>query len=57
MSDFAPVLVSLVVILLLVFLLSRRFNISSRYERKPKVHTQWSALDNGIDPTKDGGDK
>jgi hypothetical protein len=57
MSDFAPVLVSLVVILLLVFLLSRRFNISSRYERKPKVHTPWSALDNGIDPTNDGGDK
>ncbi|CAB4779037.1 unannotated protein [freshwater metagenome] len=57
MSDFAPVLVSLVVILLLVFLLSRRFNISSRYERKPKVHTPWSALDSGIDPTKDGGDK
>jgi hypothetical protein len=57
MSDFAPVLFSLIVILLLVFLISRRFNISSRYERKPKVHTPWSALDNGIDPSKDGGEK
>jgi hypothetical protein len=57
MSDFAPVLFSLVVILLLVFLISRRFNISARYERKPKVHTHWSALDNGIDPSKDGGEK
>jgi hypothetical protein len=57
MSDFAPVLFSLVVILLLVFLISRRFNISSRYERKPKAHTPWSALDNGIDPSNDGGEK
>ena len=57
MSDLAPVLFSLVVILLLVFLISRRFNISSRYERKPKVHTPWSALDNGIDPSKDVGEK
>ena len=57
MSDFAPVLFSLVVILTLVFLISRRFNISSRYERKPKIYTPWSALDNGIDPSKDGGEK
>jgi hypothetical protein len=57
MSDFAPVLFSLVVILGIVFLISRRFNISSRYERKPKVHNPWSALDNGIDPSRDGGDK
>jgi hypothetical protein len=57
MTDFASVLFSLIVILLLVFLISRRFNISSRYERKPKVHTHWSALDNGIDPSKDCGEK
>ena len=57
MSDFAPVLFSLLVILILVFLISRRFNISSRYERKPKVQSPWSALDNGIDPSKDGGEK
>jgi len=57
MSDFAPVLFSITVILALVFLISRRFKISSRYERKPKVHTPWSALDNGIDPSKDGGEK
>jgi hypothetical protein len=57
MSDFAPTLFSLAVILVLVFLISRRFNISSRYERKPKVHNPWSALDNGIDPSRDGGEK
>lgn len=57
MTDFAPILFSLVVILALVFLISRRFNISSRYERKQKIHTPWSALDNGIDPTNEGGEK
>jgi hypothetical protein len=57
MSDFAPILFSLVVILALVYLISRRFNISSRYERKQKIHTPWSALDNGIDPSNDGGEK
>jgi hypothetical protein len=57
MSDFAPVLFSLIVIVGIVFLVSRRFNISSRYERKPKVHTPWSALDSGIDPTQEGGEK
>jgi hypothetical protein len=57
MSDFAPIFISIVVILLLVLLISRRFNISSRYERKPKIHTPWSALDNGIDPSQEGGEK
>ena len=57
MSDLLPVLFSLVVVLTIVFLISRRFNISSRYERKPKVHTPWSALDNGLDPSKDGDEK
>jgi hypothetical protein len=56
MSDFAPILFSLVVILSLVYLISRRFNISSRYERKQKIHTPWSALDNGIDPSNEGGE-
>lgn len=57
MSDFVPVLFSLLVILILVILISRRFNISSRYERVPKINTPWSALDKGIDPTKDGDEK
>ena len=57
MSDFAPILFSLVVILSLVYLISRRFKISSRYERKQKIHTPWSALDNGIDPSNEGGEK
>jgi hypothetical protein len=57
MSDYAPIFISIIVILLLVLLISRRFNISSRYERKPKIHTPWSALDNGIDPSQESGEK
>ncbi len=48
---------SIIAVLVLVFLLSKRFNISSRYERKPKTHTPWSALDNGIDPTENVDEK
>jgi hypothetical protein len=51
MSDLAPVIFSAFAVFGLVLLMSRKFNISSRYERKPKVHTPWSALDNGIDPS------
>jgi hypothetical protein len=57
MSDLAPVLFSIIVVLAFVFLLSKKFNISARYERKPKVQTPWSALDNGIDPTENSGEK
>lgn len=57
MADFAPVFFSLLGIIAIVFAISRRFNISSRYERKPKVHTPWSALDEGIDPTQEGSEK
>jgi hypothetical protein len=57
MKDLAPVILSIFVILILVFLISRRFNISSRYERAPKAYSPWSALDKGIDPSKDGGEK
>ena len=57
MSDLAPVLFSIIAVLALVFLLSKKFNISARYERKPKSHTPWSALDNGIDPSENTVEK
>jgi len=57
MSDLAPVFLSAIAVLALVLLLSKKFNISARYERKPKVHTPWSALDNGIDPSENEGEK
>ncbi len=51
MKDFIPVVVSLIAVLALVLLISKRFNLSSRYERKPRELNTWSALDHGIDPT------
>ena len=57
MSDFAPVLLSIIAVMVLVFLISRRFKLSTRYERKSKTHTPRSALDNGIDPTQESGEK
>jgi hypothetical protein len=57
MSDFLPVLISLVVVMALVILISRRFKLSSRYERKPRELNTWSSLDHGIDPTTDGDSK
>ena len=57
MSDLAPVFFSIIIVMFLVFLISRRFRLSTRYERKPKMHTPWSALDNGIDPTQESGEK
>ena len=57
MSDIAPVLLSIMAVMVLVFLISRRFKLSTRYERKPRTHTPWSALDDGIDPTEESGEK
>ena len=57
MSDLAPVLFSIIAVMALVFLISKRFKLSTRDERKPKSHTPWSALDSGIDPTQEAGEK
>ena len=51
MKDLLPIGVSAIVIGAVVILLSKYFSLSSRYERKPKVRTSWSAQDHGIDPT------
>jgi hypothetical protein len=32
-------------------LISKKFSLSSRYERKPRTRSLWSAQDHGIDPT------
>ena len=57
MSDFLPVLISLVAVMAIVILISKRFNLSSRYERKPRELNTWSSLDHGIDPTTDDNTK
>ena len=51
MKDFLPIAISLVAVFALVVLISKRFKLSSRYERKPRELNTWSALDHGIDPT------
>jgi hypothetical protein len=55
--------ISLLVVAVIAITLSRSLKLSSRYERKPKnssnkKHSDWNAMDNGIDPTDEvGGDK
>jgi len=43
--------VSILVVYVIVLLIGKKFKLSSRYERKPRVLNTWSALDEGIDPT------
>ena len=57
MKDFLPIAISLVAVFALVVLISKRFKLSSRYERKPRELNAWSALDHGIDPTVNGNSK
>lgn len=53
MRDFLPLIISLIIVLVLVILISKRFKLSSRYERKPRDLNTWNSLDYGIDPTAD----
>jgi len=53
MSDLLPIAISAVVVMGIVYVLARKFNISSRYERLPRQLNSWTALDKGIDPTQD----
>ena len=57
MKEFLPIVISLVVVFALVVMISKQFNLSSRYERKPRELNTWSALDHGIDPTIEGNSK
>ena len=54
MKELLPIAISLVLVFALVVLISKRFKLSSRYERKPRELNTWSALDHGIDPTVNG---
>jgi hypothetical protein len=53
-SEFAQILISLVIVATLTIYISKRFRISKRYERQSKTRppmNSWSALDHGIDPS------
>lgn len=53
MRELLPVFISLIIVFALVIVISKRFNLSSKYERKPRQLNTWSSLDHGIDPTTD----
>ncbi len=53
MSDLLPIAIAGIFVMAIVLLLARKFKISSRYERAPRVLNSWSALEKGIDPTED----
>jgi hypothetical protein len=53
MKELLPVFISLIVVLILVVLISKKFKLSNRYERKPRELNTWSSLDHGVDPTED----
>ncbi len=53
MSDLLPIAIAGIFVMAIVLLLARKFKISSRYERAPRILNSWSALDKGIDPTED----
>lgn len=45
--------ISLFLVAVIAISISRRVRLSTRYERKPKNLSPWSAMDKGIDPTED----
>lgn len=53
MKDYLTITGMAMVVMVFVVLIGRKFNLSSRYERKPRVLNSWNALDKGIDPTED----
>ena len=57
MKEFLPIVISLFAVFTLVVLISKKFKLSSRYERKSRELTTWSALDHGIDPPDNGNSK
>jgi hypothetical protein len=51
MNQSVAIIISTVVVFAFVALIGKKFNLSSRYERKPQILNSWNALDKGIDPT------
>ena len=53
MNQSMAIILSIVVVFAAVVLIGKKFNLSTRYERKPRVLNSWNALDKGIDPTEE----
>ncbi len=55
MSELVQILISIVVVATGTVLISQKFKLSKRYERQSKKAAplnSWSALDQGIDPSR-----
>ena len=53
MNNAVEILISAIVVVAITLLLSRSLKLSARYERKPQKISDWTAQDQGIDPTQD----
>ena len=51
MSQTLSISLFIIVFAVLTVLMSRKFKLSQRYDRKPRVLSQWNSLDKGVDPT------
>jgi len=54
MNRIIELAISAVIVISLTLLLSRSIKLSAKYERQPRKLSDWSSLDQGIDPTQDG---
>ena len=56
MNETVKIVVSIAVVFVLTILISKKFKLSTRYERAPRELNSWSALDKGLDPTDRDGE-
>jgi hypothetical protein len=54
MTNTVITLLSIALVIALAFVLSSRFKLSNKYERKPTKFTSWNRQDIGEDPSSDG---
>jgi hypothetical protein len=54
MTNILISIASIAVVILVAFLISSRFKLSTRYERKPEKLNSWNRQDLGEDPSTDG---
>jgi len=54
MTNILISIASIAAVILLALLISSRFKLSTRYERKPETLNSWNRQDLGEDPSTDG---
>jgi hypothetical protein len=52
MRSLFAIAIFIVISMVVVVIIGKKFRISTRYERKPRELSAWNSLDRGIDPTK-----